>query len=91
MEKNICQLCGKNPITQITTFYYDINCNCCENKHIEVITHCDKCVPQIPTEIHPTFKDIYGALYKANINNILPIKIEDEFIIDDPNINHYKK
>lgn len=84
MEKNICQLCGKNPITQATTFYYDINCNCCENGHIEVVTHCDKCVPQIPTEIHPTFKDIYGALYKANINNILPIKIEGEFIIEDP-------
>lgn len=83
MDK-VCQICGKNKATHITTFHYDINCKCCENGHVETIQHCDKCVPELPTEIHPTFKDESGVIYKSNMNNILPIKIEGEFIIESP-------
>lgn len=68
-----------------TKFYYNINCACHKNGHVEIVHHKNDQPPSVPTEIHPLFKDeISGELYKSNINNILPIKIEGEFIINNP-------
>lgn len=81
-----CQICGKNEATESTTFHYNkIDCNCCSNGHAEVILHCKHCVPHLPSHIHPEMKDeICGNVYTTNINNILPDKIEGQFIIEEP-------
>lgn len=38
----------------------------------------------MPTHIHPFIKAMDGLSYRTDISNILPIKIEGEFIIDKP-------
>lgn len=85
-----CQICGRNEATEATTFHYNkINCNCCENGHVQVVLHCEHCTPHLPNSIHPEMKDeISGENYSANINNILPDKIDGQFIIEEPVITN---
>ena len=52
------------------------------NGHFEVVHHCNKCVPHLPTVIHPLFKALDGKVYRANIINVLPFEIEGKFIIE---------
>lgn len=56
----------------------------CSNGHFEVVHHCNKCVPHLPTVIHPLFKTLDGKVYRANITNVLPFEIEGNFIIEEP-------
>lgn len=43
-----------------------------------------KCVPHLPTVIHPLFKALDGKVYRANITNVLPFEIEGKYIIEEP-------
>lgn len=88
IEFGKCDICGKEASLERTYFYYPIHCECCgckingENCHFEVVHHCKDCVPAVPTDIHPLCKDAYGFEAKANISNMMPIKIEGQFIIE---------
>ena len=95
VEYGKCEICGKEAILSRTYFKYPIHCECCgckdengQNIHFEMVMHCDKCVPKVPTEIHPLLRDMRGIETHADIKNIMPCKIEGEFIIDDAVIKH---
>lgn len=41
-----CNYCDyEGPINR-HYFKYDINCECCNNKHSEIVWHCDNCKPK---------------------------------------------
>lgn len=88
IEFGKCDICGKEVPLERTYFYYPIHCQCCgckvngENCHFEVVHHCKDCVPVVPTEIHPLCKDAYGFENRANVSNMMPIKINGQFIIE---------
>ena len=92
IEFGKCDICGKKATLLRTYFKYRIgSCECCESKlrdgsngHFEVVHHCNKCVPHLPTIIHPLFKALDGKVYRANITNVLPFEIEGEYIIEEP-------
>lgn len=43
-----CNYCDyEGPINR-HYFKYDINCECCNNKHSEIVWHCDNCKPKDP-------------------------------------------
>lgn len=50
-----------------------------------------KCVPHLPTVIHPLFKALDGKVYRANITNVLPFEIEGNLIIEEPIIMEDKQ
>lgn len=93
-----CDICGRQTSLSNTYFKYRIgSCECCESKlrngskgHVEVVHHCDKCVPHLPTVIHPLFKALDGKVYRANVTNVLPFEIEGTFIIEEPVVNKDK-
>ena len=92
MEFGKCDICGKEAALSRTYFKYRIgSCECCGSKlrdgsngHFEVVHHCNKCVPHLPTVIHPLFKALDGKVYRANITNVLPFEIEGKYIIEEP-------
>lgn len=84
IEFGKCDICGKECGLERTYFEYDINCECHSPKHFELVRHCKDCVPSIPTEIHPYIKAMDGKSYRTTITNILPIRINGEFIITEP-------
>ena len=84
IEFGKCDICGKKGGLERTYFEYDINCECHSPKHFELVVHCKDCVPSIPTEIHPYIKAMDGKSYRTTITNILPIRINGEFIITEP-------
>jgi hypothetical protein len=43
-----CDYCGNNGPVERTYFRYDIKCECCNNKHFEIVWHCSKCQPKDP-------------------------------------------
>ena len=97
MEKEFgkCEICGKEASLDRTYFFYPIHCECCGSKdekgqdqHFELIRHCNDCVPRVPTEIHPLFKDACGYQQRADIKNIMPSEIRGAYIIDDEIISH---
>ena len=99
MEFGKCDICGKEAALSRTYFKYRIgSCECCRSKlrdgsngHFEVVHHCNKCVPHLPTVIHPLFKALDGKVYRANITNVLPFEIEGKYIIEEPVIVEDKK
>lgn len=49
-----CSICGN--ITNVTRhyYYYDIKCDCCNNRednHFEIVWHCANCKPVPPRSI----------------------------------------
>lgn len=92
IEFGKCDICGKEAALSRTYFKYRIgSCECCGSKlrdgsngHFEVVRHCNKCVPHLPTVIHPLLKALDGKVYRANITNVLPFEIEGNFIIEEP-------
>lgn len=96
IEFGKCDICGRETALERTYFYYPIHCECCGCKvngqdcHFEMIRHCKDCIPAVPTEIHPLCKDACGLVHKANISNMMPIKIEGQFIINDTIIKKKK-
>lgn len=43
-----CDYCDyEGPINRYY-FRYDINCNCCNHNHFEIVWHCNKCEPVDP-------------------------------------------
>lgn len=92
VEFGKCDICGKEAVLSRTYFKYRIgSCECCGSKlrdgsngHFEVVHHCNKCVPHLPTVIHPLFKALDGKVYRANITNVLPFEIKGEYIIEEP-------
>lgn len=86
IEWGRCEICGKETQLERTYFYYPINCECCgnkENRHFEMIRHCEKCPAPMPKEIHPLCKAMDGKTYHASVSNMLPIDIRGEFIINE--------
>ena len=90
-----CDICGNEAVLSRTYFYYPIHCQCCGSKdkngqmqHFVMVRHCDKCVPKVPTEIHPLLRDMCGNEIRADIKNIMPEDISGQFIIDDKIITH---
>jgi hypothetical protein len=48
VEWSNCEYCDyEGPINR-HYFKYDINCECCNDKHFEIVWHCDKCQPIDP-------------------------------------------
>jgi len=43
-----CEVCGKTGPLERTYFRYDIKCECCNNKHFEIVWHCIGCEPKDP-------------------------------------------
>lgn len=87
IEWGKCDVCGKECSLERTYFYYNIKCECCGNRHgyhFEIVRHCSDCPAPMPTHIHPFIKAMDGRSYRADISNVLPIKIDGEFIIDAP-------
>lgn len=84
IEVDKCDVCGEIAEVQRTYFDYAISCECHNNHHFEVVKHCSKCVPKVPTHIHPLIKAMDGKSYRTTMLNILPIQIYGEFIIDEP-------
>jgi hypothetical protein len=48
VEWGTCEYCGKEGPVDRTYFRYDIDCNCCNNNHFEIVWHCSKCEPTDP-------------------------------------------
>lgn len=91
IEYGECPFCGKETKLERTYFYYSIKgCECHNNEHFEIVCHCDKCVPTIPKEIHPIFKSLDEEAYISTITNILPRRIEGQFIITEKIIDKDK-
>ena len=99
IEFGKCDICGKEAALSRTYFKYRIgSCECCRSKlrdgsngHFEVVHHCNKYVPHLPTVIHPLFKALDGKVYRANVTNVLPFEIEGNFIIEEPVIMEDKQ
>jgi len=99
IEFGKCDICGKETYLSRTYFRYRIGgCTCCgctlsdgTKGHFEVVHHCNKCIPHLPTVIHPLFKALDGKTYRANITSVLPFEIEGKFIIEEPVIKEDKQ
>ena len=88
IDMDFCEFCGNYSQVERTYFHYPIKCECHNNGHFVLIRHCKDCVPSLPTKIYPIFKAMDGKEYKATISNILPIKIDGQFIITKPVITY---
>jgi hypothetical protein len=47
-EWGICDCCGNDGPIVRTYYRYDVKCECCNNKHFEIVYHCIKCEPTDP-------------------------------------------
>ena len=47
-EWGTCEYCKTEGPVDRTYFRYDIDCECCNNKHFEIVWHCIKCEPKDP-------------------------------------------
>lgn len=86
-EYGFCEICGHEAKLERTYFYYPVQCECCEilgeNKtHYEVVKHCEKCIPELPKEIHPSIKNIDGIVYRATLTGIMPVKIKGKAVVN---------
>ena len=48
VEWGTCEYCEKEGPLDRTYFRYDINCECCNNNHFEIVWHCYTCEPKDP-------------------------------------------
>lgn len=83
-----CDICGKdNILIDETAFYYPIGCECCNSSiddkdaHLEVIRHCENCIPDIPKVIKPVLSSRMGTNVKAEVSGMVPYHIVGEFCI----------
>ena len=56
-----CSICGeKNTIVSRKYYYYDIKCDCCRDKHSEIVWYCDKCEDKVkpPKKVTVTIKPV---------------------------------
>lgn len=54
-ENGACNICGRITNVQRKYYYYDIKCDCCNNKndfHFEIIWYCKNCEPKPPRRIN---------------------------------------
>lgn len=85
VEYGKCEICGEDGILSRTYFIYPVDCTCCgctrqgQNRHFEMIRHCNKCQPSIPKEINPLLIGMDGKDYCLNIKNIKPIEIDGDY------------
>lgn len=54
-----CQICGKEAILDRVIYNYPIDCQCHNNKHIEILEHCGDCKPVEPKETKVTLSTEY--------------------------------
>lgn len=81
-EYGICEICGRTAALDRTYFCYDnLKCECHNNGHFEIVSHCDKCTPDLPKELKVKFKDRCNVVTEATITNIFPTKINGTFVI----------
>lgn len=53
-ESGTCDICNKESILDRKYYYYDIKCDCCNNKdsdHFEIVKYCSECIPRPPKKI----------------------------------------
>lgn len=63
IEWGNCQYCDyEGPINR-HYFRYDIDCECHNNKHVEIVWHCDNCEPK-----DPGLRIIYLSNEKKHLN-----------------------
>jgi hypothetical protein len=43
-----CEYCGNNEHVERTYFRYDVKCECCNDRHFEIVWHCNNCEPKDP-------------------------------------------
>lgn len=55
IEYGKCDICGKDGNLNRKYYYYDIACNCCNDKgkspHFEIVNYCDSCKPVPPRKV----------------------------------------
>lgn len=92
-EYGFCEICGHEAKLERTYFYYPVQCECCEilgekqkRTHYEVVRHCEKCIPELPSEIHPSIKNMDGVVYRAALTGIMPVKIKGKAIVNGETI-----
>ncbi len=54
IEHDKCDICNKITGLQRKYYYYDIKCDCCNDKndnHFEIVRYCSKCTPSPPRYI----------------------------------------
>lgn len=56
MEYGKCDICGQMGSLARKYYRYNIKCECCNNKHFELVRYCVMCEPKPPREIHVVFK-----------------------------------
>lgn len=56
-----CSICGeKNTIVARKYYFYDIKCDCCKDKHFEIVWYCKKCKDKVkpPKQTMVTIKPL---------------------------------
>ncbi len=56
-----CDICNIQSPVQRKYYYYDIKCDCCNNKnddHFEIVRFCQNCVPKTPRLISVSLKPL---------------------------------
>ena len=48
MEQATCSMCGTFTIVARKFYHYEIICECCSDRHIEVVQYCSACKPVPP-------------------------------------------
>lgn len=48
VEWGYCEYCKYEGQINRHYFRYDINCECCNNNHFEIVWHCNNCQPIDP-------------------------------------------
>lgn len=55
VESGTCAVCSKEGPIDRKYYYYDIVCECCNNKddeHFEIVYHCKDCKPKPPSNVN---------------------------------------
>ena len=46
VKYNRCDMCNNIGNIKEKYYYYNINCDCCDGNHFEIVRYCEKCEPK---------------------------------------------
>lgn len=71
IEFGSCSICGSSGQISRKYYNYDIKCECCSNKHFEIVYHCANCTPSPPKQITVTVKPVDDSLGLVGMKDLL--------------------
>lgn len=94
-EFGYCDICKEQDFVTRKYYNYDIKCECCGNRHFEIVYHCPNCTPSPPKQITVTVKPVYYSAGLAGLkdlfDSLLNRKDEGECIIIATSPSNAKK